>query len=185
VAFYAQSGNTLSDFSLRKHHLNRKGITVLTIWASANIASGAGYFVSGDREEKYFYAMNAGWGLINLAIAIPGLLSAPQPPSSKIDMLQKQTSTEKTFLVNAALDLTYITGGVLLKQIAISQTNENSKAIFAGFGNSVLLQGIGLFVFDACMARLNIKNRKNYLEPLLKNTEISFRGNSFRIKYSF
>jgi hypothetical protein len=185
VGFYAQSGNAVSDFSLKKHKLNRNGIKVLTSWASVNIVSGVGYFISGDQREKYFYAMNAGWGLVNLAIAIPGLLSKPQKPTSKIEMLQMQTSIEKTFLVNAALDLTYITGGVLLKQIAVNQPNENSKAIFSGFGNSILMQGIGLFLFDAAMTRLNVKNRQKNLEPILKNTEVSFRGNSIGIRYSF
>lgn len=185
VSFYAQSGTSVADFSLRKQRLNRKGINFLTVWASANIVSGAGYFVSGDRQEKYFYAMNAGWGLINLGIAIPALLGKPKTPLNKIDMLQMQTSTEKTFLVNAALDLTYITGGFLLRQIAAGQTNARSREMLYGFGNSVLLQGAALLVFDFTMLRLNVKNRVRYLDPILKNTEVSFRGTGLSIKHSF
>ena len=65
---------------------------VLTSWASANIVgSGIGYALTKSEEEKNFYLMNASWGVINLGIALPGLLSKAKP---KAGFKVKPTLTE-------------------------------------------------------------------------------------------
>lgn len=173
VISYPQSGNETEEVTLKKHTLNHNGMKVLTAWSIASIASGAGYFVSHAAEEKYFYAMNAGWGFVNLAIALPGLRAKKPSYKTKFELLQNQTKTEKIFLANAMLDLTYITGGFLLKEMAKNQTNTSRKAMWSGFGNSFILQGAGLLAFDVSMTILNNKFRKKNIEPLIANTQIA------------
>lgn len=186
VCFMAQSGNPLNDFADKKYRLNKNGMVVLTTWASVNIVEGSvGYFVSKSQQEKYFSASNAALGLINLGIALPSLLAKKKDYNSKIILMRDQTKTEKIFLANAILDLTYITGGFLLKEVSKNQTNTNTRDLCAGFGDSFIVQGAGLLVFDTFMTYLNVKMRKKHLDPLLDNISISFNSHGFGVKYQF
>lgn len=174
------------QFELNKNKLNKNGMVVLTSWASANLIVGAvGYGTSKNFQEKEFHLMNASWGAINLAISLPGLLSKPKPASSLFQLQKQQTTTEKIFLANAMLDVVYISGGFYLKEMAKNQADIKLQQRFNGFGNSVILQGAGLMVFDAVMTILNNQHRKKHLEPILQKTSLSFSGNSAQIIYSF
>ena len=185
VSLRAQSAYSIKDFADKRYQLSKRGMTVLTTWASINIVSGAGYFVSNSPEEKYFYAMNAGWGLINLGIALPSLLAKNKEYKSKISLLNDHTKTEKVFLANAMLDLTYITAGFLLKEVSKNQSGINDRNLCSGFGNSFIVQGSALLVFDAAMTYLNVKLRKKHLDPILNDVSITINSSGFGIKYSF
>ena len=54
-----------------------------------------------------------------------------------------------------------------------------------GFGNAIIIQGAGLFIFDLTMTFIHNRNRKKQLEPFLKNTTLTFTGNSFGLNYRF
>lgn len=184
----AQVTNTpdsVSICALKKHQLNRNGMIVLTTWASANILSGAGYFISKPKHDQYFYAMNAAWGAVNLAIALPALLSKNKHYTSKQELLNDQLKTEKIFLINAALDVVYIGGGFGLKEVANNQSDINNKAMFSGFGDSFIVQGGGLLIFDVAMFLANKMNRKNHIESLMKNTQISLSGKKLNVTFRF
>jgi hypothetical protein len=182
----AQSAeNELNNYAEKRYNLNKKGMIVLTTWASANIISGSAYFITGSKEEKYFYAMNAAWGVINLSIAVPGLSGKKQGYSSKEKLYKDQLKTEKIFAVNAVLDVLYIGGGFGLKEVAKNQSDMNKKAMFSGFGNSFLLQGAGLLAFDITMWTLNRKNRKKHLSRLMNNTEISLNPSRICLRWKF
>jgi hypothetical protein len=185
VIYYPQSGSEIEEVTTKKHVLNHGGMVVLTGWSAVNILSGSGYFISKAPEEKYFFAMNAGWGLINLAIALPGLSAKKQSFKSKYDVLASQTKTEKIFLANAMLDVAYITGGFLFKEASKNQSDPERKAMYAGFGNSFILQGAGLFIFDLSMTSLNNRFRRRYLQPLLENTQITINYGRLGINHYF
>ena len=92
---------------------------------------------------------------------------------------------EKIFLANAMLDIVYVTGGVCLKEYSYNQSDIKHRQQFNGFGNSVIMQGAGLLVFDTFMTLLNNRNRKKNLDPFLKKATLSFTGNYFKIGYRF
>lgn len=129
--------------------------------------------------------MNAAWGAVNLGIALPGLLSKPKTGLNAYDLQHSQTKTEKIFLANAVLDVAYITGGLLLNEYGNRQNSAKQQQQFNGFGNAVILQAAGLFLFDTAMTILNNRNRRHHLDPLLKKTYFSFSGTSFRLGYRF
>jgi hypothetical protein len=185
VISYPQTGNEMVELGTKKYNLNKRGMTVLTTWSALNIAGGAGYFISGSKEEQYFYAMNAGWGVINLAIALPGLTAKKPVFASKYELLANQTKTEKIFLANAMLDLVYITGGFVFKEAAKNQSDLDRRAMYSGFGNSFILQGAGLFFFDVSMTQLNNRFRKKHIHPLMLNTQVSFNGRGIGINHYF
>lgn len=182
----AQTDSIIKQFDNRANNLNRNGMVVLSSWAGANIVGSAvGYALTTSNEEKDFYLMNASWGVINLGLALPSLFSKAKETTSIYDLQKKQTNMEKIFLANALLDVAYITGGFYLKQYASNQTEIKKQERFNGFGNSIVIQGAGLMVFDMAMTILNNRNRKKHLDPFLKKASISFSGNFVRLGYKF
>jgi hypothetical protein len=186
VGLRAQSAvNELDNYSQKSHDLNHNGMIVLTSWASANILSGANYFITRSEEEKYFYGMNAVWGAVNLSIAIPGLLGKKQTFINKKELLKDQLKTEKIFAINGALDVLYIGMGIGLNEVANNQSDIHKHAMFRGFGNSFIMQGTGLLVFDISMWSLNRMNRKKHLTGILQDPEISLRPSGFDLRWKF
>ncbi|MES2133030.1 MAG: hypothetical protein V4506_11815 [Bacteroidota bacterium] len=182
----AQGDSLVKQFDRKKQKLNHTGMIVLSSWAGANIAGSAiGYKLTNSYGEKQFYIMNGAWGLINLGIALPGVFAKPKESAGIYELQKSQTKMEKIFLANAVLDVAYITGGVYLKQYSYNQSDIKKQQQFNGYGNSVIIQGAGLFVFDTFMTLLNNRNRKKNLDPFLKNATVSFTGNYFRIGYRF
>ncbi len=179
------AGNELNNYAEKKHDLNHKGMIVLTSWASANIISAGAYFLTNSRQEKCFYAMNTAWGVVNLAIAIPGLLGKEKKYINKEKLYKDQLKTERVYAINAALDVIYIGGGFGLKEVAKNQSDMNRRAMLYGFGDSFLIQGSGLLIFDISMWAVNKKNRYKYLSPIMKNTEISLNLSHLKVQWKF
>ena len=182
----AQTDSIIKQFDTKKNKLNHNGMIVLSTWAGANIVgSGIGYAITNSNKEKEFYLMNGAWGVINLGIALPGLLSKTKPTTTLYDLQKNQTKIEKLFLANAILDVAYISGGFYLKEYANNQTEMKKQERFNAYGNSVIIQGAGLLVFDMAMTFLNNSNRKKHLDPFLKNMNVSFTGTNVRLGYRF
>jgi hypothetical protein len=183
---FAQTDSIIKQFDYRKNTINHNGMIVLTSWASVNIiGSGAAYSLTKSNEEKEFHLMNASWGIVNLGIALPGLLAKQKTSATIYDLQKNQTKIEKLFLANAILDVAYISGGFYLKEYSKNQPDIKKQERFNGFGNSVIIQGTGLIVFDLAMTILNNGNRKKHLDPFLKKTSISFTGNYVKLGYRF
>ncbi len=182
----AQTDSIIKQFDSKKNKLNHNGMIVLTSWASANIVgSGIGYALTKSEEEKNFHLMNASWGIVNLGIALPGLLAKEKTSATLYDLQKSQTQAEKLFLANAILDVVYISGGFYMKEYANNQSDKTKQERFNGFGNSVIIQGAGLMVFDLAMTILNNRNRKKHLDPFLKKASVSFTGNYIKLGYRF
>lgn len=156
----AQDTVFVKKLALQKHQLNNRGMVFLTSWASVNIASGTAVLITHSYEEKCFYAMNAGWGAVNLAIALPSLLSKPKTYSATQQLSSDLKKTEKIFLINAGLDIVYIGAGIGAIELSKSRQNAKDREMYRGFGKSFVLQGSALLFFDGLMYQMNKKLRK-------------------------
>jgi hypothetical protein len=170
------------DFNQERLDLNRKGMTVLGSWAGANLITNGVLLANASGSNKAFYQMNIYWNVVNGALASLGLLqrSKNQVNMSGFQTLEQQHSTEKVFLLNTALDVAYVVGGVYLLEKSKNTTSDQDQ--LKGFGQSVILQGGFLLLFDGMMYavhRSHLKKGRVIFENL------SFTGNSvgFTVKF--
>lgn len=175
---------TTNCFSQNLTHFNEERLKTdqhlmigLGSWATVNfVGSGIGWATAPNQEMKSFHQMNVLWNTVNMGLAIPGYIKARRESSSlsPFETLSAQHKTEKIFLINAGLDIGYISGGLLLRNAAKTHLEKHDQ--FNGFGNSLLLQGGFLLLFDMTAYFIHNRHRKQQLNPLLKNIELSDNG---------
>jgi hypothetical protein len=164
----------MTDFYLKSNQINTSGMYVLGGWAVANIAGGAIGWANSTGSAKYFHQMNVFWNTVNLSIAGFALynnLSSDISLLSADEMLSKHIKTENLYLINAGLDVVYIGTGFLLKHL--STIKPNKKDLLKGYGNSIVLQGGFLMVFDLAMWAV----QRNHRLDFLRNAEFSIIQN--------
>lgn len=132
---------------------NKRAMISLTVWSSVNITSSVAFNNQLKGELKYFNQMNGGWNLVNLGLAVPGLIKSnrmlkyPDMESWNADKLK----LPKIYKVNFYLDFFYIGAGTTMTLLAKQTKNPE---LIGGFGKSVILQGTYLLAFDFIMNRL-------------------------------
>ncbi|HDP55563.1 MAG TPA: hypothetical protein ENN24_07805 [Bacteroidetes bacterium] len=138
-----------TDFAAKSLSTQNSGMYVLGGWAVTNIAVGAYGWAKYGNSTQYFHQMNLMWNVVNLSIASFALYNNAQLDVlslSSNEALDFHTKTERILLINSALDIAYISSGFLLRHL--SSTRTSSKNILKGYGNSLILQGGFLLVFD-------------------------------------
>ncbi|WP_051416941.1 DUF6992 family protein, partial [Sediminibacterium salmoneum] len=130
-----------------RYNQNKTNMTILAAWAGVNIIQGSISATNATGSGPHFFRMNAYWNLVNLGIASVGLMQLRKEMNRKYTLTQNhlaQQKLEKILLLNTGLDLAYIATGFLLKE----NGNRTGNLRNTGFGNSLLLQGAFLLVFD-------------------------------------
>ena len=172
----------LQNFNQERNDLNRKGMTVLGSWAGANLVTNGILLSNSTGSDKYFYQMNVYWNIVNGALAGLGILGAKKMPGnlSAFQTLEEQSSTEKTFLINTGLDAAYVMTGVYL--LEKSKNSMDNQDMLKGYGQSVILQGGFLLLFDGIMYgvhRSHLKKGRVIFENL------TFTGNQVGFVWRF
>lgn len=158
----------LKNFNEQQNKITKIGMTTLGSWSLASIAWGVSGYNNSNETYKYFSQMNVSWGIINVSLALPGYLKARKAGNLEYIFSKtylEQTKIEKIFSFNTALDVAYITGGLLLKERA--KWDIGNQARWTGFGNAILMQGSFLFAFDLAMAAVHSHHRKKILDAKL------------------
>lgn len=158
---YGQDYQSYYQESLK---INKGGMMVLGSWAVANMTLGAVGWSQSSGQGVYFHQMNFFWNSINLAIAgfaLYGIINSEHAQWSQEDILNRQLKTQNLYLINAGLDIGYMGIGLLLKKKASGNANQAQR--LTGYGNSVILQGAFLFVFDLIMYGLQQNHRSEFL----------------------
>ena len=173
----------IDNFNTKRHNNDKNLMIGLGSWAGANlIGSGAGWILSNKEQSKHFHQMNVMWNIVNIGIAIPSYLKAKKSKSnlSFFQTYDEQRRTEKTFLINAGIDIAYISSGLILN--SESKYHKDKSALLKGFGHSLILQGSFLLIFDWVSYSIHNKNYKNKLAPILKKIDLSDTGVGVKIK---
>ena len=109
-------------------------------------------------SEDYFHQMNFNWNIVNGAIAGLGYWSVCRRKKKfwNFSSLEKDKKKLTTSLaVNMGLDVVYIVSGILLNRAGHNSPLNSELKI--GYGNSLMLQGGFLLVFDGFFLRKTIK----------------------------
>jgi hypothetical protein len=140
----------VTDFQKEFNSINENLMLGLGFYAVANFAfSGVGYVTSEDEYSKRFHEMNVMWNTVNIGLAIPGYIKARRGggPMTMAELVKAQKKTESIFLFNDVLDVGYIAAGIWMREVAPNQLDQED--LYRGYGNSLILQGSFLLVFDA------------------------------------
>lgn len=175
------SNGQLQEYNKERLNLDKGLMIGLESWSVANLTGGAiGWATTTKGEAHYFHQMNCLWNTINLGISVPGYIKAKRGESnlSLSETIHSQHKIETIFLINSGLDIMYISGGLLLK--SESRFNIERRSQFRGYGNSLLLQGGFLFLFDLTAYILHKRHANQKLNGLFKNIELSNSGLGLR-----
>ena len=165
--FFATAQTDYQSFFEKSMKTNNTGMYVLGSWAIANMATGAYGWAKTTGQTKYFHQMNLFWNTVILSIAGFALYSNLNTDIASLtqqQMLQKHTKTENLYLINAGLDVLYVGAGFLMKHYAGKKPKRHD--LLKGYGNSVILQGSFLFVFDLILYGIQRNHRIDFIDNL-------------------
>ena len=174
TAVAAVSGFTA--FAAERNRLDRRGLAVLGGWAVGNLLVSGVATSQTEGPAHYFHQMNLGWGAVNLVLAGAGYLSASRearlPAADRAGNVRAQLRTENLYLFNAGLDVAYLAAGVYLLEKSRNPTAAGSPDRWRGYGQSLLLQGGFLLLFDGLQYRAHHRHGNRGLYPLLSQVSI-------------
>jgi hypothetical protein len=161
--------DSLMSFHQSRMNINETAMLVLGGWAAANILIGAYGNFKASGEAKYFHQFNAAWNIVNLGIAAFGYFNAVNSDPAamtNVEIIKDYNSLQNLLLLNAGLDVAYIATGFYLKER--SKNSSNSERL-QGYGNSLLLQGGFLLLFDVSLYFIHQNNADINLYPHLES----------------
>lgn len=161
--------DSLTSFHQSRMNINESAMLVLGGWAVGNILVGTYGNFKASGEAKYFHQFNAMWNVVNLGIAAFGYLNAVNSDPAlmtNLEILNDYNSLQSFLLLNAGLDVAYIATGLYLKE---RSKNSSSSERLRGYGNSLLLQGGFLLLFDVTLYFIHQSNANINLYPHLES----------------
>ncbi|HKK67403.1 MAG TPA: hypothetical protein VJ946_04300 [Bacteroidales bacterium] len=163
----ASAQTDAAEFYSKHLQIQNTGMYILGSWAIANIGAGAYGWNRYDGDAKYFHQMNLFWNTVNLGIAgfaLHNNLQLDPLAFGSDEALDEVRNIEKILLINSGLDVGYIGAGFLLKHL--SSNSENRKDLLTGYGNSLILQGSFLLVFDLILYGVLHSQRMDFMESI-------------------
>ncbi|MFK7921506.1 MAG: hypothetical protein AB8H47_06090 [Bacteroidia bacterium] len=167
----------LLELNTNRLQLNKTNMYVLGGWAVGNLAVSG--FLRGRTtgSTRYFHEMNVFWNVVNLGLAAGGLYGSYTTDPAMLGLwesYQEQQKLEKILLFNLALNFTYMTaGGYLIER---SKNTSNRPERLKGYGQSLLLQGGFLLLFDATQYILHHNQAQPKLQDLLSHLQVGPQG---------
>jgi hypothetical protein len=181
-SIYLMAQESYSSFFEQSMKTQNTGMYILGSWALLNITTGAYGWANYEGQLMYFNQMNMFWNVVNLSIAGAALYGNHNLDLRSMNnemMLDKHINTEHILLLNAGLDVGYIGIGFLLNHL--SGKYPKNATILNGYGNSLLLQGGFLLLFDAVLYGVLHMQRMQFLE----NINLSLAPNGLGIQMVF
>ena len=164
ITFLSLTTSGQADSTLLKekfYRVQQQSLFMLSGWSVLNI--GISPLISSNlrnptNQIDHFHRTNFYWNFLNLGIAgfsHYSVLKKSQENWTVSELATQKQKAQKAISVNMGLDLLYVLGGYALKYA--SNRNENlDAAAYHGNGNSLILQGGYLFLYDAIFVlRLN------------------------------
>jgi hypothetical protein len=183
ICCHAFAQDSLKTFNNERIKTTSSGMEVLGGWGALNLATGAiAWPNSTSPEARYFFKMNTIWGAVNFGTGLLTYASLQKQRKKNFtaaETLKEQKRIEKIFQINSYLDIAYIGTGLYLK---IAGDSRHSP-IMKGYGESVLLQGGFLLLFDGLMYKAE-KGNGTKLRTFLEKHPVTFDGRRVGIVFN-
>jgi len=167
--------DSLKVYNVERVRITSNGMEYLGGWGLLNTGTGAVLWTqSTDPESRYFFQMNTIWGSANFLTALlsyTGIQNSKNKKLTAAQSLQQQEHIEKIFRINMYFDAAYLGAGAYLKLVGDSRNSPQMK----GYGESVLLQGGFLLLFDGLMLHAE-KQHGGKLRNFLEKHPMTFDG---------
>ncbi len=176
----------VKDFDDRFRIILRKHLAVLGWWCFICFGTGVIGLIRFDGQWFYFFLMNISWALINFAIVTAIFNHVFYQRFLKGNVFQRfevQRHVEKMLWLNIGLDVAYIFAGLYLHALGAYPETAHA-ALWTGFGWSVMVQGIYLFVQDNAfhyLHYLNFRKAEPFLEDVIES-QLAWREQTGRQK---
>ncbi len=147
----------LDALNAERLKLNKTGMIVLGSWAVANIGYSGVQMGRTSGSTRAFHQMNVAWNGVNLAIAGLGYWGSHRTRNKQYDLtgtVKEQKKIELSLMLNTGLDVGYMAFGLYLRERSSNELGDRRDQ-FRGWGNSLILQGGFLFVYDLTMSVLH------------------------------
>jgi hypothetical protein len=159
------NGQALESFYQKSTATNQTAMWLLGSWAAGNMVIGGFAMGKTEGSTRYFHQMNLMWNTVNMGIAAFGLLSgAPEFSNQVSEVIANHRKIENLYLINSGLDILYMAGGAYM--IHRSSSSEKRADLLKGYGQSVILQGGFLLVFDTALWLIQRNLRLNWSEQV-------------------
>lgn len=155
---------------------NKTAMKLLGGWSVANIATGTYGRLQTGGTTRYFHEMNAAWNSVNLAIAGFGYYGAKRADTdlSLTETVRESNNMDKILLLNTGLNVGYMATGAYLWERGIRKQSDRQT----GYGQSLILQGAFLFVFDT-LFYLSRSSERERIRSVLESIQFNGTGISY------
>jgi len=179
---HAQAGDE-ETWNQKRLNVQKNGMIILGSWAFANFAFSGYQMTQTSNQTYYFHQMNVLWNTVNAGIAVSGYLSAINGPTSlaPIETLMEFNNFSKILLLNTGLDVAYMGVGLYLRERSRNIKKQSNR--FMGYGNSLLMQGGFLLLFDLMLVLTNENLTRQFLNQ--ENINFAISPGSFTLMLSF
>jgi hypothetical protein len=174
----------IDTYNQQRVKISRAGLYNLAGWSALNFGvSGAGW-ASTEGATREFHRANVTWNMVNVAIAVPGIISSYRKSSANFSLNQthkEQRKAEGAYLINGILDASYIGMGLYLRERSKNTSKDANR--MKGWGNALLLQGGFLLLTDLVMYSWHSAHANRKLDKI--EHSIGFHGNGFGYAMTF
>jgi hypothetical protein len=176
-----QGLSALDSLHSTRLSINKTAMLTLGAWAVGNIALNGALMLNSSKQSDqtpfYFQQMNVFWNVVNLGLAAGGYFGAMSEPASAISLanaLEQQASIERILLFNAGLDMAYIAAGAWM--LERSKTDTERTALWQGYGQSLLVQGGFLLLFDVSVFAIHHLTTEPMIRNVLQSVRLTSNG---------
>ncbi|MEP7163434.1 MAG: hypothetical protein ABI741_02010 [Ferruginibacter sp.] len=174
---FSQAQPDLNTFNRQRIRITKNAMIALGSWSAANLIYSGIATGQTTGTTRYFHQMNVMWGGINLGLAALSYIGLKNKDGlSLVQSLKQQAGIEKTYMLNAGLDVAYIASGLYLKERSKSNIKISNQQKLKGYGESIILQGAALLLLDGVMFTVhNIHGKKLY--KMIDKVQLAVTGN--------
>ena len=167
---FAASPDPFQQYEMQRQDINRSAMLVLGSWAVGNMLVGTYGHFNTTGQAREFHQFNFMWNVVNLGIAAFGYhqaVSADPMVLGHVDILKEYNTLQNILLLNVGLNVSYMATGLYLRERSKNSIKYGDR--LKGYGNSLLLQGAFLFVFDTSLFFIHRSHASLHLYPQLES----------------